>query len=82
MNAELYAFARNVRSSIGNFVRMPEAGPGWSPVGAFKPMDMAVLGDVADATASGTTPVNATEFDKVCELYTDIYKLIESQQSM
>lgn len=45
-------------------------------------MDMAVLGDVGDTKASGTTPVNATEFDEVCGLYTDIYKLIEAQQSM
>ncbi len=79
LTADLSTFANHLRSIVGRFTRNPSAGPGWPAVASsFAPFDMAVLGDIGDHTASGTTSIDHTDYYEVCELYRDIYSASEA----
>ena len=72
LTPQLYTFARYLRGVVGGFVRNPSQGPGWPAVGSrYRPFDVASL--------EGTGPVimSGREMDRRCELYDEIYPLVE-----
>lgn len=79
LTPELYAFANNFRALIGQFVRNPSAGPGWSKVGdeRYEPFDVVNLGDLGSVSTAGATPVNVTALDARCVLYEKLYPALE-----
>ncbi|KAF5021610.1 hypothetical protein F66182_6357 [Fusarium sp. NRRL 66182] len=76
LTPQLYTFANYFRSIVGRFVRNPEAGPGWPAVGSrYRPLDVAVLGDVGEESSAGATAVGG--LDERCSLYEAIYPVVE-----
>ena len=78
LTPQLYTFANYLRGIVGRFVKNPRGGPGWPKVGSrYHPLDVANLGDVGDEGAAGVTVIKGSEIDGRCELYKDIYPLVE-----
>ncbi|RSM19865.1 hypothetical protein CDV31_001223 [Fusarium ambrosium] len=73
---QLYTFAKYFRSVAGQFIRNPEAGPGWPSVGSkYRPFDVVSLG--GEGGLAGAMVVDERILDERCALYEEIYPVIE-----
>lgn len=73
---QLYTFAKYLRGVAGQFIRNPEAGPGWPSVGSkYEPFDVVSLG--GEGGLAGATVVDERVLDERCRLYEEIYPVIE-----